>query len=781
VRTERDGLPAGGELVILDAATLATVRTVVLRHSDDLDFENAGAGVPNYLGPAVISPDGRWAWVPSKKDNVKRGTLRSGGNLNFQNTVRAISSRVDLASADSSFGVQIDHDNASLASAGAFDQYGVFLFVALETSREVAVVDAHNRTEFFRINVGRAPQGLALSADGLRLYVSNFMDRSVGVYDLTRLVREGQWQVPLLATLQSVGSERLDATVLRGKQFFYDARDTRLAREGYMSCASCHNDGGYDGRVWDLTGMGEGLRRTIPLNGRAGLAHGFPHWSGNFDEIHDFEGQIRRLAGGTGLMPDADYTQGTRSEPLGDPKAGVSADLDALAAYVGSLTEWARSPFRNADGSLTAAGAAGRAVFQRENCAQCHGGQNFTSSGAATLRDVGTIRQPTSGQRLGGPLAGIDPPTLRDVWAQTSFLHDGSAANLQAAVLAHQGVQLSGGDLASLVAYLQQIDGTEPAPAVNRAPTVTDPGAQTGVTGTAVSLPIAAADPDGDALTYAATGLPAGLAIDSATGLIGGTPTTAGSYTVTVSVSDGRGGTASAAFNWSIIVNPVAPVVTARSPASGATGVSRTANVTATFSSSMDATTVNSATFELRDVTTNAVVPAVVSYDSTRRRATLNPSITLPAGRVFTATLFGGASEPRITDSAGNALAANVSWSFTTIEDTTPPTVSGRSPADGATNVSRTANVTATFNEPMDAATVNGATFELRDTITGALVSAVVTYDPARRRATLDPDVTLMSLRVYQVRLRGGPADPAIKDEAGNRLAEDVLWSFRTR
>ena len=60
--------------------------------------------------------------------------------------------------------------------------------------------------------------------------------------------------------------------MLHGKQLFYDARDTRLARDRYMSCATCHNDGGSDGRVWDLTGFGEGLRNTISLRGRAGRA-----------------------------------------------------------------------------------------------------------------------------------------------------------------------------------------------------------------------------------------------------------------------------------------------------------------------------------------------------------------------------------------------------------------------------------------------------------------------------------------------------------------------------
>ena len=74
---------AGGEVVVVDTGAMTPIDTIVLRHSDDLDMPASGAGVPNYLGAAVVSPDGTSAWVPSKKDNVKRGTLRSGGNLNF--------------------------------------------------------------------------------------------------------------------------------------------------------------------------------------------------------------------------------------------------------------------------------------------------------------------------------------------------------------------------------------------------------------------------------------------------------------------------------------------------------------------------------------------------------------------------------------------------------------------------------------------------------------------------------------------------------------------------
>jgi mono/diheme cytochrome c family protein len=378
------------------------------------------------------------------------------------------------------------------------------------------------------------------------------MDRTVSVFDLTRLVELGESNVSQVATLSAAAAEPLTAQVLKGKQFFYDARDTRLARDAYLSCASCHNDGDGDGRTWDITGMGEGLRNTVNLRGRAG-AQGFLHWSGNFDEVQDFEGQIRALAGGTGLMSDSEFQTGTRSQTLGDAKAGVNADLDALAAYVASLSRFASSPYRNGDGSLTAAAVAGREVFRRANCAQCHGGTSFTVSAAANLKDVGTIK-PDSGNRLGGPLTGLDVPTLRDVWATAPYLHDGSAPTIAAAITAHTGVNLSGTDLASLVAYVEQIgDQESSAPLPNKPPVVSNPGNQSGFTGDAVSLAIAASDGDGEPLVFGATGLPGGLAINTATGVITGTPGVAGNYTVTVTARDALA-SASQQFTWSLTV-----------------------------------------------------------------------------------------------------------------------------------------------------------------------------------------------------------------------------------
>lgn len=459
VQTSVDGAPRGAEVLVIDTASMTLRSTVVLAHSERTDTEISGSGVPNYLGAPAIAPDGTTAWVPSKQDNIRRGTLRNGLSLDFQNTVRAISSRIDLAALAETPAARIDHDNASVASAASFDATGAYLFVTLETSRQVAVIDAVGRGELFRIETGLAPQGLAVSADNTRLYVHDFMDRAVDVIDLSPLTRRGELRADAITRLASVAADKLAANVLRGKQLFYDARDPRLARDAYMSCASCHHDGAHDGRTWDLSAQGEGLRNTISLRGRAGLGHGRLHWSSNFDEVQDFEGQIRALAGGTGLMTDAQFNTGTRSQPLGSAKAGVSADLDALAAYVASLNQMPLSAARSGSGALTAAAVAGRGVFAAQGCALCHGGTSFADSGAL-LADVGTLRS-TSGKRLGAALTGIDVPTLRDVALTGPYLHDGAAATLAQAIAAHRGTSVAGAELDNLVAYLGQVGREE--------------------------------------------------------------------------------------------------------------------------------------------------------------------------------------------------------------------------------------------------------------------------------------------------------------------------------
>ena len=87
---------------------------------------------------------------------------------------------------------------------------------------------------------------------------------------------------------------------------------------------------------------------------------------------------------------------------------------------------------------------------------------------------------------------------------------------------------------------------------VNQAPSVTNPGNQSHSEGENVSLPVNATDPDGDALTFGASGLPPGLSIQPANGQISGVVSTAGSYSVAVTVNDGNGGSDTVSFSWTV-------------------------------------------------------------------------------------------------------------------------------------------------------------------------------------------------------------------------------------
>jgi hypothetical protein len=81
---------------------------------------------------------------------------------------------------------------------------------------------------------------------------------------------------------------------------------------------------------------------------------------------------------------------------------------------------------------------------------------------------------------------------------------------------------------------------------------VANPGNRTGTAGTPVSLQIQATSSGGNPLTYSASGLPSGLTVNTATGLISGTPAGAGTYGVTIGASDITGGSGSTSFTWTI-------------------------------------------------------------------------------------------------------------------------------------------------------------------------------------------------------------------------------------
>jgi endo-1,4-beta-xylanase len=97
------------------------------------------------------------------------------------------------------------------------------------------------------------------------------------------------------------------------------------------------------------------------------------------------------------------------------------------------------------------------------------------------------------------------------------------------------------------------LGGTGTTPPPGNTVTVTNPGAQSSTVGTAASVQLRATDSaTGQTLSYSATGLPAGLAVNATSGLISGTPTTAGTSNVTVTVRDGTGASGTAAFAWTV-------------------------------------------------------------------------------------------------------------------------------------------------------------------------------------------------------------------------------------
>ena len=465
-----------GEVWEVNPATMSLTRTFALAFDNTPDGENSGRGVPNYLTQVAIAPDGRHAWIPSKKDNIVRGLFRDGQALSHDNTVRSILSQLDLVANTEALTNRIDVDNHTVPGAICFSPLGDLAYVAYQGNNEVRVFDTATGNNLSATDTSFAPQSVCLSPDGSRLFVMNFMSRSISVFDVSQIASGTSSSMIPLGENNVVAVEKLTAQVLTGKQIFYNAADTRMANEGYLTCISCHLDGDHDGRTWDFTDRGEGLRNTITMLGRRGMGHGRVHWSANFDEIQDFEQDIRNSFGGTGFMSDADYFSGTRSTPLGDPKAGFSPDLDAMAAYVTTLNEYPKSHYRQSDGSSTPAGQNGRQHFLDLQCYACHGGPDYTDSAMGGLHNIGTIK-PSSGDRLGGPLSGIDTPTLRGVAYTAPYLHDGSAADLPSvfnSTNAPDGTPhasfrtLNATQQNELISFLQELDGSDPAAPVLR-------------------------------------------------------------------------------------------------------------------------------------------------------------------------------------------------------------------------------------------------------------------------------------------------------------------------
>lgn len=242
--------------------------------------------------------------------------------------------------------------------------------------------------------------------------------------------------------------------------------------------------------------------------------------------------------------------------------------------------------------------------------------------------------------------------------------------------------------------------------------------------------------------------------------------------TITTGAKDAAGNAIASNYTWSftsgagVVTDVTPPTVLSVLPANSTTSVATSIHPSATFSEAMNSATINTTNFTLMQG--SSVIAGSVAYSGTT--ATFTPSSALAANTAYTGTITTGAK-----DAAGNALASNYTWSFTTaaavVTDVTPPTVVSAVPANNATTVATSIHPAVTFSEAMNSTTINTTNFTLKQGST--TVAGTVAYSGTT--ASFTPSSALAANTVYT-----GTITTGAKDAAGNALASNYTWSFTT-
>ncbi len=241
--------------------------------------------------------------------------------------------------------------------------------------------------------------------------------------------------------------------------------------------------------------------------------------------------------------------------------------------------------------------------------------------------------------------------------------------------------------------------------------------------------------------------------------------------TVTTAARDAAGNALAANAAWSFFTAGVAdatpPTIAGNTPANNATSVATSVAPTVTFSEPMQSASVNTGSFRLVAAGGATITGSVTLAGNT---ATFTPAAALAFSTQYTATIAN-----TVRDVAGNALAANAEWSFTTAAapDVTRPTITAGTPANGATNMPLTTAPQVTFSEPMQNASLTTSSFALRTTTGSVAVAGAVTV--SGNSATFTPSAALANGTQYTATITTGA-----RDLAGNALAANTSWSFTT-
>jgi DNA-binding beta-propeller fold protein YncE len=320
------------------------------------------------------------------------------------------------------------------------------LYLASTGSDDVLAIDLATKFPKWHVTqVGQEPGGIVLDASRGLLYVLTLTGQEI----VTLSARTGKVQSRLRFAHDSTPPQ-----IARGRYLFGDATDPRLTKDQWMSCAVCHPDGDVDGRQWDF---GRGQLDTMSLRG---CLQNIPlHITGHLDEIHDTYDFTRHIMAGRWFVPKQKI-----NEYLGPSNAGYSRDLDALAAYIQSLTP--KQPPAPLPEALPAI-ERGRKIFfsKKSGCATCHTPPYYTDSGQRDsqgnfiMHNVGTWKEGEDNE-----LQSLDTPSLLGLRQSEPFLHDGRAVTLES-VFTHHNPQdrhghtshLSDDDLHCLSEFLRYL------------------------------------------------------------------------------------------------------------------------------------------------------------------------------------------------------------------------------------------------------------------------------------------------------------------------------------
>lgn len=205
----------------------------------------------------------------------------------------------------------------------------------------------------------------------------------------------------------------------------------------------------------------------------------------------------------------------------------------------------------------------------------------------------------------------------------------------------------------------------------------------------------------------------------------------------------------------------VCPIVTATSPTANATNVSLTSSISATFNEKMNPATIHSTSFTV--VSGSTGISGSISYSD--HTATFAPNSSLLSNTNYVCKVTTEAKDER-----GNALQEDYIWTFSTGTQL-QPTIISTDPISDETGIVLNKIITATFNMPMDGATINSSSFILQQG--NVPVSGTVTY--AGTTASFTPDVALLSGTIYTATIT-----TTVLNTVGDSIASNYIWNFTT-